>query len=104
MEYLVEEALAELVHSALQLAALALPLLVVAHRLSCGPLPCSGSGVVVHVVVPAPLVYSLLPAEGSEKRGVGREGLRLSETSLLSIKRGWLYQKESTTVSTSIQL
>lgn len=65
-DYLVQEALAELVHGALKLATLALPLLVVAHRLSCGPLPCCGSGVVVHIVEPAPLVHSLLPA--------GREG------------------------------
>lgn len=62
--YLVEEALAELVHGALQLVPLALPLLVVAHGLGCGPLPRGGPGVVVHVVVPAPLVHSLLPAGG----------------------------------------
>lgn len=74
LEYLVEEALTELVHGALQLAALALPLLVVAHRLSCGPLPCGGSGVVVHVVVPAPLVHSLLPAVGEDREEEG--GLR----------------------------
>lgn len=49
-------------HGALQLAALALPLLVVAHRLGRGPLPCGGSGVVVHIVESALLVHSLLPA------------------------------------------
>lgn len=69
--YLVQEALAELVHGALQLATLALPLLVVAHRLGCRPLPCCGSGVVVHVVEPAPLVHSLLPAGRVGKRGGG---------------------------------
>lgn len=69
LEYLVEKALAELVHGALQLAALALPLLVVAHRLGRGPLPCGGPGVVVHVVEPAPLVHSLLPAGGGTERG-----------------------------------
>lgn len=72
LAYLVEEALAELVHGALQLAPLALPLLVAAHGLGCGPLPCGGSGVVVHVVVPAPLVHSLLPAAGVDReRGGG---------------------------------
>lgn len=69
LQYLVEEALAELVHSALQLAALTLPLLVVAHRLGRGPLPCGGSGVVVDVVVPSPLVNSLLPAGGGDRGG-----------------------------------
>ena len=67
--YLVEEALAELVHGALQLATLALPLLVVSHRFSGWPLPCGGSGVVVHIVKPAPLVHSLLPAMDREKVG-----------------------------------
>lgn len=65
-------------HGALQLAALALPLLVVAHGFSCGPLPCGGPCVVVHVVVPAPLVHSLLPAGGrggpGRERGGGRGG------------------------------
>lgn len=69
LAYLVEEALAELVHGTLQLAPLALPLLVVAHGLGRWPLPCGGSGVVVHIVVSAPLVHSFLPAAG-----VGREG------------------------------
>lgn len=67
LEYLIEEALAELVHGALQLAALALPLLIVAHGLGRGPLPCGGSGVVVHVIEPAPLVHTLLPAEGGQR-------------------------------------
>lgn len=71
LDYLVQEALAELVHGALKLATLALPLLVVAHRLSGRPLPCCGSGVVVHVVEPAPLVHSLLPARRVGKRGGG---------------------------------
>lgn len=71
LDYLVQEALAELVHGALKLATLALPLLVVAHRLSSRPLPCCGSGVVVHVVEPAPLVHSLLPARRVGKRGGG---------------------------------
>lgn len=81
LEYLVEEALAELVHGTLQLAALALPLLVVAHGLGRGPLPCGGSGVVVHVVVPAPLVHPLLPAGGGTERGV------VTTTSLLRTSR-----------------
>lgn len=71
LEYLVEEPLAELVHGTLQLAALALPLLIVAHRLCCGPLPCGGPGVVVHIVESAPLVHTLLPAEGGTERGEG---------------------------------
>lgn len=70
--YLVEEALAELVHGALQLAALALPLLVVSHRLGCGPLPRGGSGVVVHIVEPAPLVNPFLPAARGTQKGLVR--------------------------------
>lgn len=71
LDYLVQEALAELVHGTLKLATLALPLLVVAHRLSCRPLPCCGSGVVVHIVEPAPLVHSFLPARRVGKTGRG---------------------------------
>lgn len=90
LEYLVEEALAELVHGTLQLAALALPLLIVAHRLGRGPLPRRGSGVVVHVVESAPLVHSLLPAggcwRGTETRWECKK-LQLSTTFLLRLWR-----------------
>lgn len=68
--YLVEEALAELVHGALQLAALGLPLLVVSHRLGSRSLPCGGPGVVVHVVESAPLVHSFFPAGCKTNIGV----------------------------------
>lgn len=95
--YLVEEALAELVHGALQLVPLALPLLVVAHGLGRGPLPRGGPGVVVHVVVPAPLVHPLLPAGGSggpqREGGREREGLRLKATSFVSTTSGRRYKK-----------
>lgn len=78
LDYLVEEPLAELVHGTLQLAALALPLLVVPHRLNRGPLPRSGPGVVVHVVVSAPLVQSLLPAGAGGQTG-GRRAFSLQQ-------------------------
>lgn len=58
----VEVALVELLQGALQLAALRLPLLEVPHGLQGRPLPCGGPGVVVHVVDPAPVVHSSLPA------------------------------------------
>lgn len=91
-DYLVQEALAELVHGALKLATLTLPLLVVAHRLSCGPLPCCGSGVVVHIVEPAPLVHSLLPA--------GREGWGCAVVTLNNIflkHQGWVVRSKTCT-------
>lgn len=56
------EPLVELLHGALQLAALVLPLLVVAHRLRGGPLPRRGPGDVVHEVDPAHGVHAALPA------------------------------------------
>lgn len=89
-EYLVEEALAELMHGALQLVTLALPLLIVAHRLRCGPLPGGGSGVVVHIVVPAPLVHTLLPAEREE--GEARGDLVSSDIFVKSVE-WWLCYK-----------
>lgn len=48
-------------HSSLQLAALALPLLEVADRLHGGALPRGGARVVVHVVDPAAVVHAALP-------------------------------------------
>lgn len=49
-------------HSSLQLAALALPLLEVADRLHGGALPRGGARVVVHVVDPAAVVDPALPS------------------------------------------
>lgn len=62
------EPLVELLHGALQLAALVLPLLVVAHRLRGGPLPRRGPGDVVHEVDPAHRVNAALPAEETESK------------------------------------
>lgn len=59
--YRVEVSLVELVHSSLELAALALPLLKVADRFHGGTLPCGGASVVVNIVDPAPVVHSPLP-------------------------------------------
>lgn len=61
--HLVEESLAEVLHGALELVALGLPLLVVPHVLGCGTLPRSGPGIVVHIVEPASGVCAFLPAE-----------------------------------------
>lgn len=58
----VEVTLIELLQGALQLAALRLPLLEIPHRLQGRPLPRGGPGVVVHIVHPAPVVHSSLPA------------------------------------------
>ena len=66
--HLVEEPLAEVLHGALELVALGLPLLVVPHVLSCGALPCGGPGVVVHIVEPAAGVCAFLPAENIKLR------------------------------------
>lgn len=60
--YRVEVSLVELVHSSLQLAALTLPLLKVSDWLHGGTLPRGGAGVVVHIIDPAPVVNSALPA------------------------------------------
>jgi len=60
--YGVEVSLVELVHGALQLAPLALPLLKVADGLHGGPLPGRGARVVVHVVDAAAVVHPPLPA------------------------------------------
>ncbi len=67
---LVEVSLVELLHGSLQLGALRLPLLIVAHRLLCGPLPRGGSGVVIHIVEPATLIHALLPATTDTKHGL----------------------------------
>lgn len=94
--YLVEEALAELVHGALQLAALALPLLVVSHRLGCRPLPRGGSGVVVHIVEPAPLVHSFLPAARGDAERVSRGSngrCAFQQDFINRFKSGWLHRK-----------
>lgn len=60
--HLVEESLAEVLHGALELAALGLPLLVVPHVLSCGALPGGGPSVVIHIVKPASGVCAFFPA------------------------------------------
>lgn len=60
--YGVEVSLVDLVHGTLQLVALRLPLLEVAHRLHGGALPRGGAGVVVYVVDPATVIHSSLPA------------------------------------------
>lgn len=83
-------------HGALKLATLALPLLVVAHRLSCGPLPCCGSGVVVHIVEPAPLVHSLLPA-GREGGGGGGGGRVVTLNKIFIKHHGWVVQSKTCT-------
>ena len=57
----IDEPLVELLHGALQLAALVLPLLKVAHRLLGGPLPRGGARHVVHVVHSAHGVHPALP-------------------------------------------
>lgn len=59
--HLVQESLAELLHGSLQLAALGLPLLIVADILGRGALPRGGAGVVVHVVIAASGVHALFP-------------------------------------------
>lgn len=55
------EPLVKLMHGSLQLAALVLPFLVVAHRLLRGPLPGCRTCYVVHVVHPAHWVHPALP-------------------------------------------
>lgn len=73
--YRVEVSLVELVHSSLQLAALALPLLEVADRLHGGALPRGGARVVVHVVDPAAVVDAALPTgEGRGNKVEARDG------------------------------
>lgn len=57
----VDEPLVELLHGTLQLAALALPLLVVAHRLCRGSLPGGCAADVVYIVDPAHRVCTPLP-------------------------------------------
>lgn len=60
--HLVEESLAEVLHGALELIPLRLPLFIVAHILSCGALPGGGPSVVIHIVKPASGVCAFLPA------------------------------------------
>lgn len=62
MAYRVEVSLVKLMHSSLQLAALALPLLEVADWFHGGALPRGGASVVVNVVDPAPVIDTALPA------------------------------------------
>lgn len=71
MSYRVEVSLVKLVHSSLQLAALALPLLKIADRFHSGTLPCGGASVVVHVIDPAPVIHSALPT-GRVKKTRGK--------------------------------
>lgn len=62
--YPINEPLVELLHGSLELAALQLPLLVIADGLQRRPLPRGGSGEVVNVINPAHVVNSALPAVG----------------------------------------
>lgn len=76
MSYRVEVSLVELVHSSLELAALALPLLKVADRFHGGTLPRGGAGVVVHIVDPAPVIHSALPPGGVKTQTHTRKSLK----------------------------
>lgn len=69
--HLVEESLAEVLHSALELIPLGLPLLIVAHILGCGALPGGSPSIVIHVVKPASGVCAFLPA-GNIKLSMNR--------------------------------
>ena len=69
--YRVQVALVELLHGALQLAPLRLPLLEVPHRLHGGPLPGGRPGVVVHIVHSSPVIHSSFPTAKS-KRSSGK--------------------------------
>lgn len=69
VSYRVEVSLVKLVHSSLQLAALALPLLKIADRLHGGTLPRGGTGVVVHIIDPAPVIHSALPSSRVKEMG-----------------------------------
>lgn len=71
--YRVEVALVELLHGPLQLAALRLPLLEVAHGLHGGPLPGGGPGVVVHVVHPPAVIHSSFPAAAKETNSTSKQ-------------------------------
>lgn len=53
--------MAEVLHSALELIPLGLPLLIVPHVLGCGALPGGGPSVVIHIVKPASGVRAFLP-------------------------------------------
>lgn len=67
------KSLVELLHGALQLASLVLPLFIIAHCLHSGALPCGGSCDVINKVDPPHLVNTTLPAEGvGGSRGGGR--------------------------------
>lgn len=66
--HLVEESLAEVLHGALELVALGLPLLIAPHVLGRGALPGGGPSVVVHVVEPASGVCAFLPAANIKLR------------------------------------
>lgn len=61
VSYRVEVSLVKLVHSSLQLAALALPLLKIADRFHGGTLPCGGASIVIHIIDPSPVIHSALP-------------------------------------------
>lgn len=62
LSYRVEVSLVKLMHSSLQLTALALPLLEIADWFHSRALPRGSAGVVVHIVDPAPVIHSPLPA------------------------------------------
>lgn len=66
--HLVQESLAELLHGSLELVSLGLPLLIVPDIFGRGALPCGGPGVVVHVVIPASRIHTLLPPGNTRGR------------------------------------
>lgn len=82
--HLVEESLAEVLHGALELIALGLPLLVVPHVLGCRALPGGGPSVVIHIVKPASGVCALFPAGNIKLRmntGTTHPDLQIPDTS-----------------------
>lgn len=64
--YPIYKSLVELLHGSLELAALQLPLLVIADRLQRWSLPRRRSGEVVDIINPPHVVNSALPALGKK--------------------------------------
>lgn len=73
------KSLVELLHGALQLASLVLPLFIIAHCLHSGALPCGGTCHVINKVDPPHLVNTTLPAEGVKLGGGGRINALMTE-------------------------
>lgn len=65
--YPIYKPLVELLHGALQLALLVLPLFIVTHCLHCGALPCGGARDVIHKVGTAHLVNTTFPSFNMQK-------------------------------------